>query len=1480
MSNSTSITAACFPSADASFGPVLYGDNRGVDCRSFDFTIAFEQYFFSIAPAAILIVVASLRLGHLSKSPSVVAGNWFRLAKAATNVVFAAVQLSLVVAWASQSRLLGHVRTVSLAASAVSFLAGLLMTGLSYTEHARSRRPSFVLNAYLLASLLLDVAIVRSFWLSGLSNTICSIFSASLALKAVLLVMEAVEKGRFLVHSNSSHRNPELTSGLYSRGLIWWMNPLLLDGFRRLLRPDDLYSLDGSMSADVLHRAFWRSWNEVNPSANHRLILSCLRALKWPLVKTIVPRLFLLAFTISQPLALQRFLSFLLDPSQSISVGYSLIGAYGLIYIGIALSSAFYEHQNSRTLTMLRGILVSAIFSRSTELGTTDIDNSAAVTLMSTDVESINRAWREIHELWANIIQIPLAVWLLSIHIGFASVGPVIVCGIALFVSILSGPRSQKSMMAWIGKVQERIGITSTMLGHMKSIKMSGMGENLGRSIAQLRKDEIDAAAPFRIMSAVISAVAQAPALLSPVAAFALFTISGKSGESFDVTRVFTSLSLILLLGQPLFWILEAVLDTSAALASFKRIEQFISKTSRPEKRNIVMQGPALNVVSTADMESTVPDHQARDFELQNIDSVARRQDMNGIVLRNASFSWSSEATAIVEIKDMEICKGELAIVIGPVACGKTTLLRGLLGELPSITGLVQIASGRVAWCEQTPWLINGTVLKNIIGEAPYDEALYNSVIYACDLGKDLAVLDQGDQTIIGSKGIALSGGQRQRVALARLLYSRPQLAFLDDPFSGIDNHTSQIVFNRILSKENGLLREWGATIVLVTQAVKFLPDGDKIIALAEGSITEQGTFSSLRGAGGYVESLCREVSAGEADGDKTPSQTRSRSEEDSPTTRTSQPSPPMPDPSDQRRQRGDLSVYTYFFSSIGISFMTYLLISEVSWVFLSTFPTVWLNWWTEANMKEPNSGIGYYLGVYAALQILAVICFGVLTLIGIFYVASQVGIQMHQRLLDALLRAPLSLFTTTDIGSITTRFSQDIGILDRSLPLALLVTIASFLMAIGQAGLLASSTGYLAITFPFLILLFFYIQRGYLRTSRQLRLLDLEEKAPVYTQFLETLSGLVTIRAFGWSAAAVATNHSLVDKSQRPFYLLLMVQQWLTLVLNLITAALAILVVGLAVKLRDSVSASLTGVSLVQLITLAETLKLLIQFWTSLETSLGAVARIKNFSEETPDEKLPSENQQPPQNWPAQGHIEFRDVSSSYDVDGKRRALSNIDLKIEAGKKLGVVGRTGSGKSTFLLTLLRLVPKSSGTILVDGLDISTLDRDSLRSRIITVSQDTFYLPGSVRLNVDPYNSASSDAIETVLRRVGLWDVIVERGGLETKFEDDSLSHGQRQLFSLARAVLRKAHSRVIVFDEATSSVDAHTDALIRDFLRDEFQEHTVIWIAHRLETILDFDRVIVLDGGRVVEDGNPAELSVVRNTRFGQLWSARHRPS
>lgn len=1020
---------------------------------------------------------------------------------------------------------------------------------------------------------------------------------------------------------------------------------------------------------------------------------------------------------------------------------------------------------------------------------------------------------------------------------------------------------------------------------------MSGLGQRLGGTIAKLRKDEIDAAAPFRRMSALTSALAQVPLLISPVVAFAFFAIGAiSSGESLQATRMFSSLSLIILLGQPLFWMFEAVLDITAAAGCFKRIEKFLTTASRADRRTDALPvSPRLSDNGSGGSTAQLSPRLQEAVELEDL--VLRQQDgadSKAVQVEDASFKWSPEGAVVLKHVSLTVNRNQLAMIVGSVASGKTTLLKGLLREVPHVMGKVSLERHRISWCDQTPWLTNDTIRKNILGFSDYDEELYRLVTQACDLEKDFANLEDGDLTVIGSNGIALSGGQKQRVALARAVYARPQLALFDDPFSGLDNHTTRVVFSRVFSRDTGLLRRWGTTVILATQSVNLLQFSDQVIVLSDSVVAEQGDFNSLNKNGGYVSSLKKHDDSEEGSNDVAGlNEARAQPGQDQ-EARTKTARPSQAEPEDKRRQRGDSAVYGFFLKSIGVPFALGLLVSEISWAFLSTFSTVWLNFWSEANSEHPNQHIGYYLGVYTALQVLGVVSFGLVAMFGMLFVASRTGLRLHQVLLDAVVRAPLSLFTGTDIGAITTRFSQDIGIIDRSLPLALLVTVANLLSTIGVAALIASSTGYIAISFPFLVAVFVYIQRGYLRTSRQLRLLDLEQKAPVYTQFLETLSGLPTIRAFGWAKPALDLNHKLVDRSQQPFYLLLMVQQWLTLVLNLVTAALAVLIVGLAVRLRDSVSVGLTAVSLIQLITLAENLKILIQFWTSLETSIGAVARIKNFSEDTPDERLPGEDQEPPRDWPARGHIEIRDLSASYGEDLEHRALDGVALTIRPGEKVGVCGRTGSGKSTLLLSLLRLLPSTRGAVRVDGVDLATLPRDTVRSRLVAVSQDLFFLPGTTRQNLDPYGDSTTGSeddarLEAVLRRVGLWDAVEGVGGLGAEFDEARLSHGQRQLFSLARALLRRRNDGggggVVLLDEATSSVDAETDALVQRVVREDFASHTVVSVAHRLETIVDFDRVVVLEKGCVAEEGCPRELLARRGgSRFRELWDASRR--
>lgn len=370
-----------------------------------------------------------------------------------------------------------------------------------------------------------------------------------------------------------------------------------------------------------------------------------------------------------------------------------------------------------------------------------------------------------------------------------------------------------------------------------------------------------------------------------------------------------------------------------------------------------------------------------------------------------------------------------------------------------------------------------------------------------------------------------------------------------------------------------------------------------------------------------------------------------------------------------------------------------------------------------------------------------------------------------------------------------------------------------------------------MAITVPVLLLVVYFIQDIYLKTSRQLRFMDLEAKSPVYSHFLETLDGLPIIRAFGWQESAIKAHLVRLDASQRPYYLLFCIQRWLSLVMDLLVAGMAVTVVALAVELRSSTTAGLLGVALNNVLTFNSTLSNLITEWTSLETSLGAISRVRSFESTTISEQLPEECQTPPDDWPTRGAIQFQDLSATYGDEAL--VLNNINMDIAPGQRVGICGRTGSGKSSLLLTLLRLLDMHSGTITIDGLDLRTIPRSDIRSRLIAIPQDPFMLLGSVRLNADPSGAVSDEIITGALIKIGLWSLLESRGGLDANMQEQPLSHGQQQLFCLARAMLRKG--RVLILDEATSNVDSETDKSMQRIIREEFGNHTIITVAHRV---------------------------------------------
>lgn len=470
-------------------------------------------------------------------------------------------------------------------------------------------------------------------------------------------------------------------------------------------------------------------------------------------------------------------------------------------------------------------------------------------------------------------------------------------------------------------------------------------------------------------------------------------------------------------------------------------------------------------------------------------------------------------------------------------------------------------------------------------------------------------------------------------------------------------------------------------------------------------------------------------------------------------------------------------------------------------------------------------------------------------------------------------MNAPLSCLSTIDSGILLNRFAQDMTLVDMALPMGVLLCTTAAGSTIASAILTCVSSGYMAISLPGLGVVLYYLQKVYLRASRQLRLLDLEAKSPILTHLTESLDGVVTIRAMDQQRPALQRAFQLMDVAQRPFYLLLCLQSWLNLALDLAVAALAVLLVGLTVPLRHSMNSSLLGVALVSVLGFGATMSSFVIRWSSLETSLGAISRTREFLRDTPAEM--HETEETAAEWPGDMTLSFRDVSASYSKDGPR-VLRDINLHVPTGQRVAICGRTGSGKSTLAALILRVLDPASGTITLGDTDLSSIAPDTIRTQLTCLPQDPWFLPGksgSVKENLDPFGKCTDEQLFSALAKSGLADQVERMGGLQAALRGTDLSAGQRQLFCLARAMVTQ-HSRIVVLDEATSSVDEHTEQIMMRLLRTEFAGWTMIAIAHRLKSVVDFDKVVVLDKGSIIEEGTPKELLKDVRTNFARMYN------
>ncbi|KAF7719382.1 Uncharacterized protein PECH_004876 [Penicillium ucsense] len=1439
-------------------------------CRGgFDFSLLFEETILTLLPIAVILILGPLRIWQLSRQQCKVKRSWLIPSKLVTWLIYMGLAIAQTVLWATPEA--GRTKA-SLATYIVLTIGTLMLLVLSYIEHTRSARPSFILDAYLFCTLIFDGARTRTLWLradDGLGNKIAVVASVALCIKLILLLLETMEKRRILKEQFTGYP-PEATAGLFNRFFFVWLNPLFKKGFSNLLTVDDLFVTDKELSSETLLAKFERRWNKVQTKSTHTLQLEAFKAVNAPLLTAIPARACLVAFNFCQPLLLTRSLSFFNSPVNDTTnnVGYGLIGAYFLVYTGLAVSMGQYQHNTYRGITMVRGILITMLYKKSSRLDLNEADPKNALTLMSADIERITQGWQTMHEIWGNSAEIALAIYLLERQLGVSCFVPVCVALVALVGSLVGMSFVVPRQAQWLQAIERRISSTSQMLGSMKGVKMLGLQDLYMSIVHGLRVDELNISKRFRTLLVYNMGFAWLTRIFAPVLTFAVYI--GLSGSTLDVSRVFTSLSLFALLSDPLLTLVMALMSFAGSVGSFVRIQDFLEKEDHIDHRGGAQQASSFELVHKEKVLSAYGELDLSSSSFGSAESLTYRSSslssINAAVIQNGTFSWDRDHNPILTDISISAPRGGLTMVVGPSGCGKSTLLKAILGEICCVAGKVELNAPSVAFCDQTPWHMNGTIKHSIVSMSDYQPDWYSIVVKACALDEDFSHFPRGDQSVIGSKGVALSGGQSQRIALARAVYARRRIILIDDALSGLDAATENHIFHSLFGTM-GLLREIGTSVIMASSSVKRLPYADHIAVIdPTGRVKEQGHFDELSNMGGYVSSFDLPM----PDWDYKP-RAISASVADSMNTQAIEGKEPSAMEFESRGSGGDLTIYTYYVDAIGKLPAFCFMLAMAVFVFCISFPSIWMKWWAVSDTQSPRQEAGKYLGVYAMLGCIAMISLILGCWQMVITMVPRSGETFHRKLLQTVLAAPMFFFSTTDMGSILNRFSQDLQLIDMELPIAAINTVVTVFLCLAQMILIGVSSKYAAISFPFVLGLLFIIQKIYLRTSRQIRFLDLEAKAPLYSNFTDCLQGLVTLRAFGWQHAMEKKNIELLDYSQRPFYLMFAIQRWLTLSLDLVVAGIAVLLMILVVALRGtSLGAGSIGVALLNVIQFSQSIKLMVTFWTNLETHVGSIVRIKDFTQDVSSEDQPGEDQLIAPSWPSKGAVSFQSVSAAYRPN--EPILRDISLSVEAGEKIGICGRTGSGKTSMIMSIFRMLDLTQGTIYIDGVDVSTLSRRDIRSHINGVSQDSLSFKGSVRVNVDPTGSRNDADIRDSLRSVQLLDLILEKGGLDSDLAEIHLSHGQMQLFSLARAILRPGN--ILILDEATSNIDSRTDEIMQRVIREKFFGHTIISVAHKLDTILDFDRVVLLDAGRIIETGEPYQLLSKPDSRFAQLYA------
>ncbi|XP_069876378.1 multidrug resistance-associated protein 1 isoform X3 [Dipodomys merriami] len=1439
-----------------------------------DFTKCFQNTALAWAPCAFLWLCFPLYFLYLSRH-----GRGYiqmtRLNKAKTALGF----LLWVVCWAdlfytfwerSQGTPLAPVLLVSPTLLGITML---LATFLIQLERRKGVQSSGIMLTFWLVALLCALVILRSKIMAALRDaapvdafrdaTFYVYFTLVLAQLALACFSDRAPL--FSETINDPNPCPESGASFLSRITFWWITGLMVRGYRRPLEASDLWSLNKEDTSEQVVPVLVRNWKK-----------ECAKSCRW-------------------------LIAFINDPRAPDWQGYFYTA---LLFVSACLQTLLlhqYFHICFVSGMRIKTAVIGAVYRKALVITNAARKSSTVgeiVNLMSVDAQRFMDLATYINMVWSAPLQVALALYLLWLNLG-----PSVLAGVAVMIlmvpfNAVMAMKTKTYQVAHMKSKDNRIKLMNEVLNGIKVLKLYAWELAFRDKVMAIRQEELKVLKKSAYLAAVGTFTWVCTPFLVALSTFAVYVMVDEK-NILDAQRAFVSLALFNILRFPLNILPMVISSIVQASVSLKRLRVFLSHEELDphsiERRPMKDDGG----------------------------------DTHSIAVKNATFTWARGETPSLNGISFSVPEGALVAVVGQVGCGKSSLLSALLAEMDKVEGHVAL-KGSVAYVPQQAWIQNDSLRENIVFGRPLRERHYRAVLEACALLPDLEILPSGDRTEIGEKGVNLSGGQKQRVSLARAVYCDADIYLLDDPLSAVDAHVGKHIFEHVVGPK-GLLKN--KTRLLVTHGLSYLPQADVVVVMSGGKISEMGSYQELLARDGAFAELLRTYAASEQDeGGGAEDAAGGQWHGCAPALVDSRrPGPGPLGPGGQRKEAkpvengmlvsdnmgklqrqlsssssysGDaskhhastaelqeagskeeawrlmetdkaqtgqvkLTVYWEYMKAIGlfISFLSIFLFlcNHVS----ALASNYWLSLWTDDPIVNGTQGLTKLrLGVYGAL--------GILQGIAVFGYSMTVSIggilasrRLHLDLLHNVLRSPMSFFERTPSGNLVNRFSKELDTVDSMIPQVIKMYMGSLFNVVGACVIILLATPIAAVIIPPLGLVYFFVQRFYVASSRQLKRLESVSRSPVYSHFNETLLGVSVIRAFEDQERFVRQSDLKVDENQKAYYPSIVANRWLAVRLEYVGNCIVLFAALFSVISRNSLSAvgrqglsaGLVGLSVSYSLQVTTYLNWLVRMSSEMETNIVAVERLKEYSETEKEAPWQIRETAPPSSWPQEGRVEFRDYCLRYrdDLD---MVLKHINVTINGGEKVGIVGRTGAGKSSLTLGLFRINESAEGEIIIDGVNIAKIGLHNLRFKITIIPQDPVLFSGSLRMNLDPFSQYSDEDVWTALELAhlkGFVSTLPDRLEHECAEGGENLSVGQRQLVCLARALLRK--TKILVLDEATAAVDLETDDLIQSTIRTQFHDCTVLTIAHRLNTIMDYTRVIVLDKGEICECGSPSQL-------------------